>query len=156
SLKESQLALAELQGKRAQLQVTFTSNHAEVKRLEAQIAVLEAALQNARTNITKRIRNDYEAAQRRESLLAAAYTAQARLVSGQAEEIAHYGLLKREVDASRLLYENLLQKMKEASIASALRANNIRVVDAAEAPGSPYKPDVVRRCTIWLLFGMVL
>ena len=44
---------------------------------------------------------------------------------------AHYNLLKRDVDATRLLYETLLQRLKEASIASALRATNIRVVDAA-------------------------
>ena len=81
-----------------------------------------------------RIRKEYEGAQRREALLTAAYAGQARAISGKAEETAHYSLLKREVDASRLLYENLLQKLKESSIASALRANNIRVVDAAQRP----------------------
>jgi succinoglycan biosynthesis transport protein ExoP len=156
SLADSQAALAELQAKRAQLLVTFTSNHSEVKRIEAQIAALEDSLQAARLNIMRRIRNEYEGAQRREALLTAAYTAQTRLLSGQAEDIAHYNLLKREVDASRLLYENLLQRLKEASIASALRANNIRVVDKAERPSAPYKPDVPRRCTVGLFLGLVL
>ena len=93
----------------------------------------------------KRIRNDFEAAQRREALLATAYEAQGHLVSGKAEETAHYGLLKREVDGSRLLYESLQQKLKEASIASAMRASNIRVVDQAGRPGGPYKPDASRQ-----------
>src|SRR5207247_8704793 len=60
------------------------------------------------------------------------------------------------VDAHRLLYETLLQLLKEASIASALRATNIRVVDAAERPSAPYKPNVGQRGTVGLLFGMLL
>jgi polysaccharide biosynthesis transport protein len=156
SLKASQGALAELKGKLAELRVTFTSNHAEVRKVEAQIVALESSLQASRSNIMTRIRNEYEGAQRRETLLKAAYTGQAHAMSGKAEETAHYTLLKREVDASRLLYENLLQKLKEASITSAMRANNIRVVDAAERPSAPYKPDVSQQVMLGLFGGMVL
>jgi succinoglycan biosynthesis transport protein ExoP len=156
SMKTPQSSLAELQGKLAQLRVTFTPNHTEVRRLEAQIAALQASVQESRANIMTRIHKEFEGAQRREALLTAAYTGQARAISGKAEETAHYSLLKREVDASRLLYENLLQKLKESSIASALRANNIRVVDGAERPGAPYKPDVSQRVMLGLLAGMVL
>src|SRR6185295_16129763 len=99
-------------------------------------------LQAAASNVMTRIRKEFEASKRRETLLSSAYTAQAREVSGHAEEAAHYNLLKRDVDATRLLYETLVQRLKEASIASALRANNVRVVDAAEKPSAPYKPDV--------------
>ena len=155
SLKDTQATLSELQAKLAQLQVTFTPNNAEVKRTQAQIAVIEASLERARANILKRIGNEYEAAKRREALLASAYEEQMYLVSGQAEELAHYKLLKREVDSSRTLYESLLQKLKEASIASALRASNIRVVDAAETPTGPYKPDVTRTASAGLLFGLM-
>src|SRR5262249_54469203 len=102
------------------------------------------------------IHKDYEATQRREALLATAYAAQAKLVSGQAEQNAHYNLLKRDVDATRLLYDTLQQRLKEASIASALRANNIRVVDSADVPRVPYKPDVSQRATTGLLFGLVV
>lgn len=155
SLKDTQKALADLQARLAQLRVTFTPNHAEVKRVQAQIAATEASLQAAGANVLTRIRKEFEAAERREKLLANAYTAQAREVSGHAEEAAHYSLLKRDVDATRLLYETLLQRLKEASIASALRANNVRVVDAAERQLIPYKPDVRRTCTIGLLLGLM-
>lgn len=156
SLKTAQDSLAQLKAKLAQMRVTFTPNHAEVRRIEAQIAVVEASIKTAGANIVSRIRNDFEAAQRREALLATAYEGQGKLVSGKAEETAHYGLLKREVDASRLLYDNLQQKLKEASIASALRASNIRVVDPADAPGVPYKPEPSRQGMMGLIAGAVL
>ncbi len=157
SLKDSQKSLADLQAKLAQLTVTFTANHAEVKRVQAQITAIETSLNASRTNIVTRIRKEYEAAQRRESLLATAYAEQARLVSAKAEETAHYSLLKRDVDATRLLYDSLLQRLKEASIASALRANNIRVVDARRAAGtSRTSRTCASRPAVGLLFGLVM
>lgn len=155
-LKTAQGQLAELRAKVAQLRVGYTANYAEVRRVEAQIAVVENSIQSAGANIIKRIRNDFEAAQRREALLSTAYESQGKMVSGKAEETAHYGLLKREVDSSRMLYDNLQQRLKEASIASALRASNIRVVDPATRPGSPYKPDVSRQAMMGLMAGFVM
>jgi capsular exopolysaccharide synthesis family protein len=156
SLRDSQKSLADLQAKLAQLTVTYTANHPEVKRVQAQINAIESSLNASRTNVVTRIRKDYEAAKRRESLLSKAYGEQARLISAKAEETAHYSLLKRDVDATRLLYDSLLQRLKEASIASALRANNIRVVDAPERPDIPYKPNVRQQATVGLLFGLVM
>jgi succinoglycan biosynthesis transport protein ExoP len=156
SLHDSQNTLNDLKARLAQLRVSFTPNHQEVRRVEAQITSLEAAQQKELSNILTRIRNEYNAAQRRENLLLASYVAQSRLVSQQGEKTAHYSLLKREVDASRLLYESMLQKLKEASIASALRASNIRIVDIAEPPTIPYKPDVRQNITMGLLAGIFL
>ena len=156
SLQQSRKTLQDLQQKLAQLSVTFTPNHAEVKRVQAQIAALEGSLTSSRGDIQSRLRTEYEAAQRRESLLQGEYVRQAGVVSGQAEQTARYNLLKREVDASRELYDNLLQRTKEASIASALRANNIRVIDTAQRPSSPYSPNVPRQVTVGLMLGLVL
>lgn len=155
-LKTAQATLSDLRAKVAQLRVGYTANYNEVRKLEAQIAVVENSIQTAAGNIVSRLRNDFEAAQRREALLATAYDAQARLVTGKAEETAHYALLKREVDGSRMLYDSLQQRLKEASIASALRASNIRVVDAANRPKVPYKPDVRGQAMIGLVAGAVL
>ncbi|MFN7985430.1 MAG: polysaccharide biosynthesis tyrosine autokinase [Vicinamibacterales bacterium] len=156
SLKASQSELAQLKAKLAQTRVGYTSNYTEVRRIEAQITVVEQSIKSTSANIVTRIRNDYEAAKRREDLLAAEFSNQGRLVTGKAEELAHYGLLKREVEASRLLYDNLQQKLKEASIASAMRASNIRVVDPATKPNIPYKPDVRSQAMVGLVGGFVL
>ncbi len=154
-LRSSQDALLQLQTKLAQLSVTFTPNHSEVRRVRAEIAAIESSMQVSRVEILRHTRTEYEAAQRREALLQAEYVRQAGLVSGQAEQMAHYNLLKREVDASRMLYDTLLQRTKEASVASALRANNIRIIDPALRPGGPHSPNVVRQVLIGLLFGLV-
>lgn len=155
-LQDTQKSLIDLKRQLAQLRVTFTTNHPEVKRVESQVNLLESSLAKQRADILTRIRNEYHGAVRKEKLLSSSYKSQTGLVSEQATKSAHYNLLKREVDTTRLLYETMLQKLKEASISSALRASNIRTVDPAEPPGAPYKPDATRSAIVGLLSGLCL
>ena len=52
----------------------------------------------------------------------------------QAAEVAHYNILKSDVDTNRQLYDSMLRNVQEAGMTSALRASNIRVVDSAIPP----------------------
>jgi succinoglycan biosynthesis transport protein ExoP len=160
SLKEIQGKLTDLRRQLAELSTAYTASYPKVARIRAQIAPLETALQQERGNILSRIRNDFESAQRRETLLAVDYAASAKLVNEQADKVTHYNILKREVDSYRQVYDSMLQRVKEAGIASALRASNIRVVDPAIPPGGPYKPSLTNNTVLGLLggifFGIVL
>ncbi len=89
-------------------------------------------------------------------MLAADYTNHARLVSEQAEKVTHYNILRREVDTNRQLYESMFARVKEAAIASALRASNIRIVEAATPPTAPYKPQPSRNASLGLLAGLFI
>src|SRR5439155_7392836 len=102
------------------------------------------------------IRNEYEAALRREKLLASAYASESKLVSEQASKATQYNILKREADTNRQLYNAMRQKVREYGIASAMPASNTRVIDPAKPPGRPYKPDVVRNSGLGLLAGLLL
>jgi capsular exopolysaccharide synthesis family protein len=154
ALRDDESNLTELRRKLAELRIALTPQNPEVRRVQAQIALMEATVAQERANILTRIKNDYDAAQNREKLMTASYLAEVKLVADQSEKTMHYGILKREVDSTRALYETMLQRMKEASVASALRASNIRVVDPAEPPLIPYKPDVVRYIILGLLCGI--
>ena len=154
SLKDVQSKLTDLRRQLAELSSSLTPAHPRVKKVQAQIVTLESALDRERGNIVRRIRNDYDAARRREKLLATDYANSARLMTGQADKVAHYNILKREVDTNRQLYDNMLQRVKEAGIASALRATNIRVVDPAQTPEAPYKPGLVMNTALGLLSGL--
>ncbi len=150
SLREYQTRITDLRRQLAELSTTYTPAHARVKRVEAQIVTLESALTRERGAILERIRNEFEEAQRREKMLAANYQNQVRQVTGEAERSIQYNILKREVDSNRQLYETMLQRVKEASVASALRASNVRQVDLARAPRRPYKPQT----SLYTLLGM--
>jgi capsular exopolysaccharide synthesis family protein len=120
------------------------------------LTLLQQTFDQDRSTILERIKNDYQEAARRESLLAAAYASQNAEVSGQGEKLIQYNILKREADSNRQLYDSMLQQLKESTIASAMRASNVRVVDPAVPPRRPYKPDIPHSAFIGLLAGIFL
>jgi succinoglycan biosynthesis transport protein ExoP len=156
TLRDLQSKLTEMRSQLAELKVSLTPAHYRVQRLQAQIGELETAFEQGRGNIIRGIANEYEDAKRREELLAQDYAAQTRLVSDQGDKVAHYGILKRESETNRQLYEAMLQRVKEYSIASAITANNVNIVDPARPPGGPYKPDVYMYVMLGLATGVFL
>jgi polysaccharide biosynthesis transport protein len=154
TLRDYQVKLTDLRRQVAELSLQFTDNYPKVKKLQAQIAALEAAFDKSRADIIRRINTDYQVSLQREKLLEASYSSQAQLVNQQADKVTHYNILKHEVDTGRQLYDSMLQRVKEASIASALRASNVRVVDAAEIPSAPYKPNSLFNTATGLFGGL--
>jgi len=153
TLKEYQIKLTDLRRQLAELSSALTASHPTVKKVEAQVATLESALERKRASIIERIRNEFKSARRRENLLAANYASQARIMSDQATKVAHYGILKREVDTNRQLYDSMLRSVQQASMTSALSASNIRVVDSARPPKWPYKPKLVLNSALGIFIG---
>ena len=88
-------------------------------------------------------------AKQREKLLQDQYDAAALVVSQQADQVAHYNILKREVDTDREMYDSMLQRVKESSVAAALKASNINVVDpaVAAAAATPAPAKAARKAT---------
>jgi capsular exopolysaccharide synthesis family protein len=156
ALRDYQSKISDLRRQLAELTTTLTAEHYKVKQTQAQVTSLEAAFNKQRLNVLARIQNEFQTAGRREKLLTADYTAQSKFVSDQSEKSIHYSILKREVDTGRQIYDGMLQKVKEYGIASAMQASNVRVVDAAEPPLFPYKPDFTRNSGLGLLAGLFL
>jgi capsular exopolysaccharide synthesis family protein len=154
-LRDYQVKLTDLRRQYAELRSNFTAEFPRVQRLQAQIAEMEETMQKERANIVKRIGNEYQAALRRERLLAADYQTQSRVVTEQSQKAIHYSILKREVDTNRQLYDGMLQKVKEYRIASAMTASSARIIDRAKPPRIPVKPDIPFNVALGILFGSV-
>lgn len=156
ALRVYQEKLADLKREKAALEETFTPDYPQVKRLTAQSDAVQQSMALQQNDILKQIKNEYDSAMRREILLETDYRTQTSIVSDQSEKSIQYNILKREVDTNRQLYESMLQHVKEASVAGALRASNIRVIDPAKVPTAPYKPQLWLNSLLGLLGGAVL
>jgi capsular exopolysaccharide synthesis family protein len=143
-LKSIREKLAEVRRERAQLLSVYTPENPRVRRVEAQVAELEAMLNNERAGLLKRLQNDYEAALKREKMMAGAYAAQSRASFGQLDKTAEYAMLKRESDTARQAYNLLLQQMNQSSVVAALPASFVRVIDPALTPITPVSPTPVK------------
>lgn len=156
TMREYRQKLTELQRQYAELSTTLTPEHYKVQRVQAQINELQAQIQQERTNVVGRMQNEYAAAARREQLLLAARNEQQKVVAEQSSKAIHYDTLKRDVDSNRHLYEVMLQRVKEASLAAAMRDSNVMVVDRARPPLLPYRPSLLMNSAIGLFGGMFL
>jgi capsular exopolysaccharide synthesis family protein len=67
-----------------------------------------------------------------------------------------YNILQREVDTNRSQYEGLLERYKKIGVAGGIGTNLVSVVDRAEVPGAPYKPNLMFNLLIGLGLGLVL
>jgi len=155
-MQELTLRLAELKREQAQLAATFAADYPRMKQVESQRAELEAVLAQERARAAKRIRNEYEAARRREALLAQAFAAQQQQANLIAERSVQYNILQREVETNQQLYEGLLGRLKEAGVSAGLKASNIRIVDAATPPERPLKPRLLLNLALALVLGLGL
>lgn len=154
TLRDYKIKLNDLRRQRAELTATLTPAHYKVRQIDEQILTMKDSLEKERMSILRRIKHEYDTARRREGLLTEASASQTKIVTEQANRTVHFNMLKHEVDTTRQLYELLLQRVKEAGVASAMRVGNILIVDPAKRPLAPYKPNFSMNAAIGLLTGM--
>jgi polysaccharide biosynthesis transport protein len=145
--------IADLRRQVAELTVTYTKESSQVRRLMAQIETMEQARDKAVKMIAQRIRNEYEEAQRKTGLIENEFQMLKAQVSSEGQRSVEYSLLKGEVESNRNMYEAMLRQLKQSSIASAMRASTVRVVDPAEKPDQPYKPNRERAAILGAIAG---
>ena len=148
--------LAELQRERAELATTFTDDYPKVQQVQSQIVEIQAALERERQRAAQRISNDYFAAVRREALVQRAFADKQQQANLIAEKSVQYGILSREVESNKSMYEGLLQRLKEAGVSAGLKASNIRVVDQAKPPYKPVSPKVPLNLGLAAFLGLGL
>jgi len=145
---------AELNTQYAQATTQFGTGYPRVAELANQLKQLRTEMAAEEVRMQQEIRTEYVAALQRENLLTAAFNEQKQEANQLNENSIEYSVLKRDADANRELYQNLLQRLKEAGVSAGLRSSNIRVVDIARTPTHPIKPDVPRNILLGLVLGL--
>jgi polysaccharide biosynthesis transport protein len=140
-LQDLTVRLADLQREHAQLAATFTEDYPKVKEIQGQITEIQSSLERERRRAVQKISNDYFAAVRREKLVRQSFNESQAQANRVAEKSVQYGMLNREVETNKGLYEGLLERLKEAGVSAGLKAGNIRVVDPGRVPFKPIAPN---------------
>ena len=66
-----------------------------------------------------------------------------------------YNILQRDVDTNRGLYDALLQRYKQVGVAGGVGTSPVSIVDRAEVPGGPYKPNMLFNLIVGLGIGLL-
>ncbi len=133
----------------------YGPNFPKVLRIAAQQKELDENLSRARKTLIESVQQEFTTARSHVELLQETLDKQRAEANDQAEKLIQYHILQHDAESDRLLYDGLLQKLKEATITVGLRSTNIRVVDPALAPGGPSRPQKARNILLAFLIGLV-
>jgi succinoglycan biosynthesis transport protein ExoP len=155
-IQQLKVVLGDQQRQRAQLAQTYGEKHPNMTTIESALKSTEARLQAEIGKVVQSVRNEFLAAQSQERSLNEALDQQKREAQGLGKKGIEYGVLLREAQSNRQLYDSLLSKAKQTGVSGELRASNIRVVDAAELPRSPVLPRTRLNLSVGLFGGFFL
>ncbi len=156
NLQALRLREADLKNEYAQATTTYGPNYPKVIELSNRINSVDSSIQTELKHLQARARGEYMAAARAEQKLKTAFNRQKQEANRLNESAIQYGILKRDFDSNRQLYDTLQERMKEAGVAAGLRSSNIRVIDAAEVPRRPVSPNLGKAAGIGLFLGLLL
>lgn len=153
-IQEYKARKAKLEGDYQEGLKIYKPAYPKMQQMEAQIAELQAKIDEEINAIRGALKAKYEAALAQEGLFAGKLQESKSTVLDVQDRSFQYNLLQREVDTNRQLYEGLLQRYKEIGVAGGIGVNNITVVDKAEVPLFPFKPKVLLNALIAAFLGL--
>ncbi|WAT17579.1 polysaccharide biosynthesis tyrosine autokinase [Aurantiacibacter sp. MUD11] len=146
---------AEAEAQLANLRTTLGPQNPRVLALEAEIESLDRAITSEGGIMNSARQAAYERALSEEAELRTRFNeARARYLAEQ-NVGTEYGILRREVDTNRELYDALLQRYTELGVGEA-GTNNMTLIERATAPGSPSGPSLMRNLLIALIVAALL
>lgn len=147
--------LNEAQEDFVQVKAHYGANHPEFRKSQAKVTEIQRALEYTRKNILSRVEIELRQAQSREAML------QKEVVTTKTEldrlnaRSFEYQALKREADADKNLYEELVRKIKEAGINAGFQNSSVRLADPARPGFLPVFPNVKLNLALALLLSTV-
>ena len=155
-IQQQKARLAELQREEARLSGELGDLHPELIGVRSTMASAEALLQEEVSRVVDSVLTEFEVARSEEQELRAVLERQTDAALALDRAGIEYGVLAREAESTRRIYESLLQRADETSVTGALRTTTIRVVDAAEVPLRPSSPRRMRMLAVGFAGGAFL
>ena len=155
-IQEQKLTLANLRHDRALLAEELGPRHPDMISIESSIRDAEYRLQNEVLAVVDSLRIEFQVATSQEHQLAAELEGQTQEALALDRAGIEYGVMRREAESHRRLYESLLQRAAETGVTSELETSNIRILDEAETPIRPLGPRKLLVLLVGLLGGMFL
>ena len=153
-IQEIRKVLAEKEALLANLLKRYKDKYPDVIRVREEITSLKDSVQKESQKLREAIRAESELARAKEVSMAAELKKKEQESFELSQLRIQYDVLSRQADQSKLLYNVVLQRMKETDLTSKDKAQNMRVVDTAVVPRSPVKPRVVLTLFLGLLGGL--
>jgi len=136
----------------SELKKKYGRNHPQMVALNSELADIRKRKSIEIRSIINSLKNEYNLAAAKEKSLKSALARQKTETLSLNKKAVQYGVLKRQAESSRQMYDLLMQRFKETSLTEEMKIGNIRIIDHAEKPTKPVKP----RKKLNILLAMVI
>jgi capsular exopolysaccharide synthesis family protein len=145
-----------LSQEKAQVTDRYGEKHPRYQQVITQLDNAQKQLQLEIRKAQQTAKNEYDAAVANERGLQEQLNKSKAAATDLSRKGVDFGVLSREAESNRNVYNQLLTREKELRVVANSRTNNVRVVDRAEVPGTPFTPNHRRDWMYGLAVGLAL
>lgn len=145
-----------LYNRMSELSKKYGKRHPQMLALESELKELKKRKGAEIKLVISSMRSNYKIALAREESLKQALEAQKQNSFDMNQKAVQYGVLRRQAESTRNMYELLMKRFKETTLAEEMKTGNIRVIDRAEIPAEPVKPRKKLNLLLAIVVGLTL
>lgn len=153
-VKEIKKMEVTLYNRMSELSKKYGRNHPQMVAIASELADLRKRKAAEGRRVINSLKNKYKLAVAREETLKKALEEQKAESLEMNKKAIQYGVLQREAEGARNMYELLVKRFKEASLTEEMKTGNIRIIDEAEPPLLPIKPKKKLNILLAMIVGL--
>ena len=150
----------ELYNRMSELSKKYGRKHPRMTAIDSELKTIQKRKAQEVNRVVNSLRNEYRVALAKENSLKAALNRQKKETLELNQKAIGYGVLQREAESARQMYELLINRFKETSLTEDMKTGNIRIIDRAEVSNLPVSPrkklNIILASIIGLIAGLGL
>lgn len=133
----------------------FGEKHPVMIKANGELRELIGQQQAEINRVIATTKNSYELAKSQEKNLEELLASTKSELLNLNEKFIQYSIMKRDVDANRVVYESLTSSIKKEAVTEQSQSVNVWVIKNAVLPAAPSKPNTKRNLGLGLLLGLI-
>jgi capsular exopolysaccharide synthesis family protein len=147
--------VVQLEAEHAKLAVQFLPGYPRLAQIKAQLDETKSKLIQQIRSVVEGINSAYYAAAGKERALRGQMDEQKSEALALKDASVQYAILAREADTNKQLYDSVLGRFKEINVAGEIPTSNVSILDRAEIPTRPSKPNKRLNLMLGALLGLM-
>lgn len=147
--------LVEINARKIEMATKYGPKHPKMIQLNLGINQLKMEIATEIRRLKKAIQADLNRARTIESNLQKSLEEKKQIAMDLGKKNIQYDVLKRQADSSDEIYDFLLKQSQEISLSSVMDTSGVQIVDRAEVPIKPVKPNHKLNIAMAILLGFL-
>src|SRR5207245_1911249 len=126
----------------AELEDKYGPKHPKLIQARSELKEIQNRIKLEVKKIYSAVKGEYDVAVAGEQVIRKAFNEQKTDVMASGQHEVQFGILEREAQSNRQLYDMFLKRLKETSIATDIKMSNIYVADPAIVSLVPVRPQM--------------